>query len=311
IKLLFNSDIHKYMGYPLELHEICSLLLYSEKSCNIQFCYDQIQFNHLKWYYLNIYLTNAIQILYKYERREENNIDLYCVLKGIKLDNIKKTIQTGYFITYINTFNNLQIAQIQKTNKQGCILHFHPSMRRSPTIYSCNISWISSYKYNQILFSRSSTNILNKKYSSQWNIKIENDNKYTQILLLTWKIYDQFIQQIIQISTIWNHSIDLNLIYIALTYCCGEDIYQTIVLLSEFEEWKRQDNKKEQKYNQEQIHQFIKRRCNNNNINLFCIFLSEKDILWKKLTAIEYAMLNTIHNGLPFVEKDKETWNKK
>ncbi|ETO35659.1 hypothetical protein RFI_01404 [Reticulomyxa filosa] len=61
------------------------------------------------------------------------------------------------------------------------------------------------------------------------------------------------------------------------------------------------------KSTKKRIKAFKKKRCCNHNINLFCIFLSEK---YKGQTAREYAILITVNNGLPFIDKDKKTWIK-
>ncbi|ETO01493.1 hypothetical protein RFI_35947 [Reticulomyxa filosa] len=103
-----------------------------------------------------------------------------------------------------------------------------------------------------------------------------------------------------QISAIWNHSIDLNLICKILQSTQGE-IDQTIAYLSIFETWKLQSNniKKYEKNKKE----FIERRCCNHDINLFSVFLEEKEAIG--CTAIEFAAAFTMHDGMPFVEKDK------
>ncbi|ETO01783.1 hypothetical protein RFI_35656, partial [Reticulomyxa filosa] len=116
--------------------------------------------------------------------------------------------------------------------------------------------------------------------------------------------YDQYIQQTMQISEIWNHSIDLNLVHITLQNVQGE-IDEIIEYLSIFEAWKMQKNNMK-KYEKNKI-KFIERRCCNHNINLFSIFLEEEKFI--KKNSIEFAAINTINNGMPFVEKDKETIN--
>ncbi|ETO03318.1 hypothetical protein RFI_34092 [Reticulomyxa filosa] len=120
------------------------------------------------------------------------------------------------------------------------------------------------------------------------------------MILLTWVQYDQYIQQTMQISAMWNHQIDANLIYVALKGNNG-DIDKRIKLLFEFEQWKLQDSNK-QKY-KTRMNEFLKRRCCNHNINLFCIFIYE--IILKKNRAIEAATSETVNDCLPFVEKDK------
>ncbi|ETO01788.1 hypothetical protein RFI_35651, partial [Reticulomyxa filosa] len=158
----------------------------------------------------------------------------------------------------------------------------------------------------EILFARSiiSHAFDEKTHKEQfaWNAKIESEDEYTQMILLTWVRYDQYIQQTMQISAMWDHSIDLNLIYTILRSVQGE-IDQVIENLSIFEAWKIQTNniKKYEKKKKE----FIERRCYNHNINLYFFFLAEEGFI--KETSIEFAATNTINNGLPFVEKDRET----
>ncbi|ETO01990.1 hypothetical protein RFI_35449 [Reticulomyxa filosa] len=134
-----------------------------------------------------------------------------------------------------------------------------------------------------------------------WNAKVESEDEYTQMILLTWVQYDQYIQQTMQISAMWNHQIDANLIYVALRYSCKGNINETFEVLFEFEQWKfRNDN--EQNY-KKRIDEFLKGRCCNHNVNLFCVLLSEK---YKMQTAIQHAKINTIYNCLPFVVKNKK-----
>ncbi|ETO21934.1 hypothetical protein RFI_15269, partial [Reticulomyxa filosa] len=240
---------------------------------------------------------------HSHERREESEMELYCGLKNVRLENIKE-IKFGFFISHVSTSDDIQVAQTFRS-AQGCILHFHPSMRRSNQIPSCDASWISPFKRErEILFSRSSINSFfdEKIYKEEhsWNAKVESEDEYTQIILLTWTLYDQYIQQTMQISAMWDHVIDLNLIFSVLIGHSNRDINEAFKILFEFEEWKIRDNN-QQKY-KEKTSEFLKQRCCNHNVNLFCMFLSEK----LKKADIGLAIIYTAVNGLPFVEKDKE-----
>ncbi|ETO34643.1 hypothetical protein RFI_02445 [Reticulomyxa filosa] len=293
LKILYHDDIHKQMGYPLQLHHICAILLYCGKSCNAMFSYDQIQFRHYKWPNLDNSLCDAIHILHKHEKREEWSIELYCGLKGVRLENIDKEIKSGYFISHISTSDDIGVAQIYRSD-QGCILHFHPSMRRATGIESCDVLWISPFKHESEISHQ-------EKFS--WNAKLESEDEKTQMTLLTWTRYDQFIQQTLQISTKWNHCIDLNVIYIAYKYWCEGDANATAKLLEEFNEWmKIEDNINQYKKIEKK---FVERRCCNHHVNLFCIFFVKKEILVEQRTSLEEAVIHTVNNGLPFVEKDK------
>ncbi|ETO30754.1 hypothetical protein RFI_06368 [Reticulomyxa filosa] len=305
LKILYHDDIHKQMGYPLQLWHICAILLYCGKSCNSEFSYDQIQFRHRKWRHLDSLLYDAINVLHKHERREESNIELYCGLKGVRLENIKE-IKEGFFISHVSTSDDIQVAQMFRTS-QGCILHFHPSMRRPNGISSCDVAWISPFKNErEILFARLITGYYldeeTHKELYAWNAKIESEDEHTQMILLTWARYDVFVQQVMQISKIWNHSIDLNVIYLILNNISTE-INKVSLCLLLFEEWKLKDNNK-QKY-KEKMNEFMERRCCNHEINLLSIFLIENG-LQKRHTAINFAKMFTARIGLPFVEKIKK-----
>ncbi|ETO00761.1 hypothetical protein RFI_36679 [Reticulomyxa filosa] len=104
-----------------------------------------------------------------------------------------------------------------------------------------------------------------------------------------------------QISAMWNHQIDFNLIY-SILKCTQGKIDQTIEFLSMFETWKLQPNnikKYEKKKNE-----FIEKRCCNHDITLLSIFLEEKGVLG--YTSIEFATAYTVNDGMPFVGKDNK-----
>ncbi|ETN99374.1 hypothetical protein RFI_38107 [Reticulomyxa filosa] len=102
-----------------------------------------------------------------------------------------------------------------------------------------------------------------------------------------------------QISAMWNHQIDANLIYAALN-CCKKDVNQTIQLLFKFEQWKFRDNN-EQNY-KKRMNEFLEKRCCNHNINLFFMFYVKS----KTVDAIGFSTAITVNDGLPFVKKDKK-----
>ncbi|ETO00749.1 hypothetical protein RFI_36691, partial [Reticulomyxa filosa] len=97
LKILYHDDIHRHMGYPLQLHHICVILFY-----------DQIQFRHYKWPYFDQFLCDAINILHRYEKREETEMELYCGLKRVRLENIEKEIKSGNFISHVSTSDDIQ-----------------------------------------------------------------------------------------------------------------------------------------------------------------------------------------------------------
>ncbi|ETN99075.1 hypothetical protein RFI_38412 [Reticulomyxa filosa] len=299
LKTLYYDEIHKQMGYPLQLYHICAILLYCGKSCNVQFSRNQIQFKHHLWPFLDFCLQKGIYILHKHERREESEMELYCGLKNVRLENIKE-IKAGYFISHVSTSDDIQVAQMFRSD-QGCILHFHPSMRRT-LISSCDVSWISPYEHErEILFARpfAFSNLSDQIHGEliSWNAKVEREDESTQMILLTCAKYDTFLQQTIQISAGRNHSIDLNVVYLLL----GLNICIT-ACLSSFNKWKMKKGNVE-KY-KKRMEEFKKRRCCNHLVNLLSMFLFESNLL--QVDDIEYATAHTVIFGLPFVENDKK-----
>ncbi|ETO06899.1 hypothetical protein RFI_30493 [Reticulomyxa filosa] len=298
------------MGYPLDLEHICAIWLYCGKSCNVEFSKDQINFKHSKWIWLDWCLHNAVRTLCFHERREEAEMELYCGLKDVRLDNAKKEIKGGNFISHVSTSADIHVARIYRSD-QGCILHFHPSMRRAINIYSCDVSWISPFGSEyEILFARSfvfgsEADHIQRK---AWNAEIEEENEHTQTILLTSAEYNHFIERSIHVSAILDYTVDLNVIYVILNYGRIDDNGTTNVLF-EFQEWKHQKDNLI-KY-EEKRKQFMESRCCNHHLNLFCIFLSETNLFGMKKTDIQLAIMFTVTFGLPFVEKDKKTWLKK
>ncbi|ETO02210.1 hypothetical protein RFI_35226 [Reticulomyxa filosa] len=132
-----------------------------------------------------------------------------------------------------------------------------------------------------------------------WNAKVESEDEYTQMILLTWVRYDEYIQQTMLISAMWNYQIDFNLIYSLLVHTQGK-IDLIIAYLPMFETWKLQPNNIKKYENKKK--EFIERRCCNHQINLLCIFIIEKKIL--RCNPIELAASVTVNSGLPFVKKN-------
>ncbi|ETN99599.1 hypothetical protein RFI_37871 [Reticulomyxa filosa] len=102
-----------------------------------------------------------------------------------------------------------------------------------------------------------------------------------------------------QISAMWNHSIDLNIIYAALIGC-EKNVNLTIQLLFKFEQWKFQNSNK-QNY-KKRMNEFLEKRCCNHNVNLFNMFYVKE----KTVDAIKWSAFVTAIDGLPFVKKDKK-----
>ncbi|ETO09501.1 hypothetical protein RFI_27877 [Reticulomyxa filosa] len=296
-KDLFHSDIHKSMGYPLHLFHICALYLYCGKDCNVQFGKDLIKFEHAKWMHLDWCLQCAIQILSLHERREKNQHVLYRGLCGVRLKDVSQ-IREGLFHSYVSTSYDLNIAKIFQSS-EGCILEFHPSMRRAPYIFSCDVSWISPHKDEaEILFARSIVFINEIRENPRrraWNAYVKHMNDRTQVIALRWSEFDLQLEPTITLTNLCN-VVDHNVIYCALRFC-DHNVAETADLLYEFVEWK--DVQKHEQSFQKQIDQFQKNRCWNNEVNKFCFFLT--DSRYTKQCPVQYAQKLSIFVGLPFI----------
>ncbi|ETO26722.1 hypothetical protein RFI_10410 [Reticulomyxa filosa] len=157
-------------------------------------------------------------------------MELYCGLKGVRFENIEKEIKFGYFISHVSTSDDIQVAT-RFRNDHGCILPFHPSMRRAFGIFSCDVSWISLFKHErEILFARSFLNFIDDEKTHKeailWNAKTQ---------------YDEHIQQIVRVNEMFNYSIDFNLIYFILKFS-KRNMNQVSEYLFKFEKWKWEYN---------------------------------------------------------------------
>jgi len=143
------------MGYPLYPFHICAISLYCAGDCYAQFGKDQMNFNYDKWKWMDYCLQQAIEILSRHERREESKEYLYSGLNKVKFNKIQEEIKEGYFVNYVSTSDDFEVAQMFRGD-EGCILKFHPSMRMAGNIRSCQVDWISAYDgEREILFMRS------------------------------------------------------------------------------------------------------------------------------------------------------------
>ncbi|ETO12230.1 hypothetical protein RFI_25149, partial [Reticulomyxa filosa] len=182
IKRLYFCKEHEQMNFPLQPYHICALLLYCGRSCNVEFGRDQLQRKYKKWKWLDWCLSEAIELLSKYEKKQDCDFYLYCGLNEVRLQDVS-AIKEGYFINYISTSCDRQVAEFYR-GECGCILQFHPSMRTSPHIRSCNVKWISPYKAeNETLFSRSrGKDPLH--VADAWTATIISEDIHTQIVEL-------------------------------------------------------------------------------------------------------------------------------
>ncbi|ETO36706.1 hypothetical protein RFI_00355 [Reticulomyxa filosa] len=296
IKELYYHELHKYMGYPLQLHHLCALLLYCNESCYAAFISDQMQFKYKKWSYLDWYLQEAIRILHKYERIEETDTNLYC---KVKLRQYKQKFKPGYFTTYVSVSD---FREDEDTSDDEMILYFHYSMRRAPDIASCCLSWISPNNGNRIVFARSFKaidKVQQKDDEKQFTFNVKVDMREQKAFLTSAK-YDYFKRLAIQIKKGKHFFDDMNLIYL-ISKEFQANTEENFLNLSLLEEWEK-DNINKEKY-KTQKNKFQSQRCCNDNVNSFYMFLFDKGFL-KKGTPIQKSMLLTICDGLPFGEKD-------
>ncbi|ETO06956.1 hypothetical protein RFI_30436, partial [Reticulomyxa filosa] len=130
VKQLYHADIHKYMGYPLQLHHICALLLYTEKSCNVEFGYGQM-FRHEK----SIFIQNSF---FKPYLRIVESPNMHLVFnKSVK--NYTKFVDKKrykFYFVFLIIFKRLRYLSIVNQQKKKPRIHFGISrMSLKATVY--------------------------------------------------------------------------------------------------------------------------------------------------------------------------------
>jgi len=282
IKAMFHSETHKKMGYPLRLYHIAAILLYcSGDGCFGEFNEDEGKFNYVKWKWLDYCLTEAVTILSHYENRESHMDYLYSGVCNVKVKDIQK-IRHGNFVRFVSTSFSFEVAKEFKGGDtlQGCILHFHPSMRRASTIYSCSVEWISPHKKEkEILFTRSQYN-----ENTSWNAVVKDDDGITQTVVLTWSEYDKYMSHLEKFT----HETNGNVLCVAL-----EVDKDPTKLLNQFQLWKN-DSSNISKFNETKIN-FQNTHCWDDEVNLFCYFLES---IHRVESALKLSFRRTM-KGLP------------
>ena len=145
--------------------------------CNYALCESQRGGNYTKWRWFDLCLYNAIE---KLSKMEEGRFNVYSGLNQVKLD--AKVVTTGYFVTYVSTSWNPNIAK-QFTNNDGMLIKFDKSFKDTIWIYCCDVSWISKFHDEcEILFARS---IPEMQGFDKFKCKIMDDTDGVQIVSLS------------------------------------------------------------------------------------------------------------------------------
>ena len=145
-----NHVRHKRMGSPLHRYHMLALILYTGGDCNYDLCKSQRNGNYDKWKWFDFCLFWGIT---KLSQREEGKYKLYSGLNKVKLN--KKEIKEGYFVTYVSTSWNKNIAQ-DFMNGEGMIIEIDENFKNGYDIYCCDVSWISKFPDEcEVLFCRS------------------------------------------------------------------------------------------------------------------------------------------------------------
>ena len=77
---------------------------------------------------------------------------MYSGLNGVKMD--RKTIEKGYFVTYVSTSWKKEVSKAFMGKKKGMIIEFDQEHKSG--VRCCDVSWISKFPDEcEILFARS------------------------------------------------------------------------------------------------------------------------------------------------------------
>eukprot|EP01084_Bolivina_argentea_P075896 137539_1 len=151
-----QSQRHKKMNSPLRRDHMLALLLYTGCDCNYDLCSSQRSGDYIKWKWLDLCLYWAIV---KLSECESGSFSVFSGLNKVKLD--EKEVNEGYFVTYVSTSWNKEIASAFM-KKEGMLIQIDKDFKEY--VYCCDVSWISKFPDEcEILFARSTD------MSCQWD----------------------------------------------------------------------------------------------------------------------------------------------
>eukprot|EP01084_Bolivina_argentea_P271284 461549_1 len=120
---------HKAMNKPLDRAQMLSLILYTGCDCNYGLCASQRNGNYNTWKWFDYCLYKAIKNL---SICESGSFSVFSGLNGVQLD--CKHVESGYFVTYVSTSWNKDIA-LSFMKGDGMIIKIDQEFKTHKNIY--------------------------------------------------------------------------------------------------------------------------------------------------------------------------------
>eukprot|EP01084_Bolivina_argentea_P075898 137541_1 len=153
-----NHIRHISVESPLNRAEMLALILYTGCECNYALCASQRNGDYNKWQWFDYCLYHAIE---KLSHRESGSFSVFSGLTKVKSD--IKYINKGYFVTYVSTSWNKQVA-VSFMKDDGMLIQIDKKLKEDYHTKCCDVSWISKFPDEcEILFARSTD------MSCQWD----------------------------------------------------------------------------------------------------------------------------------------------
>ena len=114
-------------------------------------------------------------------RKEIGSFPVFSGLSGVKLN--KRTVDNGYFVTYVSTSWKKEISEMFMGGNEGMILEIDKAYKSDVAVYCCDVSWISKFPDEcEILFARSTP--VEFGYNNNFQCIVMDDSKGTQTISL-------------------------------------------------------------------------------------------------------------------------------
>ncbi|ETO28126.1 hypothetical protein RFI_09006 [Reticulomyxa filosa] len=198
-------------------------------------------------------------------------------------------IQSGHFSTYVNAcYDKAIVEDRQAQSKDITILEFDKSVRQSPHIFSCDISWLVSIPSlaQLVIFARSiPSSELKSPESHRWTV----DSVAKESKVLRLKVYpSEYVKECEHVKSLLPQE-PLSVIWICLKFQKG-NIDTAVQELWTFHEIKEQISL----HYAPQLDALQEYRCFDRNINiyLFAKQMSAQEIItsWKVLKKSDIAL---------------------
>ena len=124
--------------------------MYIGCDCNYDLCASQRNGDYSKWKWFDYCLYHAIWAL---SNKEDGAFPVYSGINAVKLD--KKSVEKGYFVTYVSTSWSQYIATRFMKDK-GMLIQF--DVWYKDCMICCDVSWISKFPDEcEVIFARNTS----------------------------------------------------------------------------------------------------------------------------------------------------------